>query len=90
MADLRHIKARIRAIAHSPGNVTLSDIEWVVNQLGNHGYAVGCRQGTHGKLFRVDARRFMVSGHNPGSKQVKLYAVSDFLDAMTELGLNEE
>lgn len=90
MAEINHIKAKIVEIAQSPKNVTLSDIEWVVNQLGKHGYDTGFRQGTHGKLFRVGGQRFMVSGHNPGGKQVKPYAVENFINAMTELGLYEE
>jgi hypothetical protein len=32
----------------------------------------------------------MMSRHHPGSKQVKSYAVEDFLDAMADLGWYEE
>ena len=90
MSELQKIRTRIAEIAQRPKNVTLSDIEWVVNQPGKHGYDTVSRQGTHGRLFRVSSQRFMVSGHNPGSKQVKQYAVWDFINAMTELGLYEE
>jgi hypothetical protein len=89
MADLETIKERIRDIAYRQQNVTFDEIQWVVNQLGQF-YDVGMRRATHGVLFRVENQRFMVSSHNPGSKQVKSYAVNGFINAMIELGLCEE
>lgn len=89
MADPEKVKAKIRDIAGRRNNVTLDEIEWVVNQLGEF-YPVGAREARHGKLFRVANQRFMVNSHNPGSKQVKPYSVDDFVDAMTELGWYED
>jgi hypothetical protein len=90
MADLESIKSFIGELAGRPNNVTLDEIEWVVNQLGdNHGYTVKCRQTRHCLLFRVGDQRFGVNVHNPGNRQVKRYSVKDFLNAMIELELFE-
>ena len=89
MADLDKIKKRIAEIASSPKNVTLAEIEWVVDRLGEHGHRVTKRDATHGKLFSVGSQRFMVNHHNPGNTQAKPYSVKDFLNAMIELGLYE-
>jgi hypothetical protein len=89
MASLEAIKEKIRDIAGRRRNVTFDEIQWVVNQLGQF-YKVGSRPARHGALFTVGSQRFMVSSHNPGSKQVKSYSVDDFIDAMIELGLYEE
>ena len=89
MADLETIKEKIRNIAGHRKNVTFDEIQWVVSQLGQF-YDVGMRRATHGVLFKVGNQRFMVSSHNPGSKQVKSYAVDGFINAMVELGLCEE
>jgi hypothetical protein len=89
MAGLEAIKEKIRDIAGRRRNVTFDEIKWVVDQLGQF-YDVGSRRATHGTLFRVDNQRFMVSSHNPGSKQVKSYSVDGFINAMVELGLCEE
>jgi hypothetical protein len=89
MADLDTIKEKIRGIARRPKNVTFDEISWVVNQLGQF-YEVGSRFAKHGALFTVENQRFMVSPHNPGSKQVKAYSVAGFINAMIELGLYEE
>jgi hypothetical protein len=89
MADLETIKERIRDIAGRRRNVTFDEIQWVVNQLGQF-YNVGMRPARHGALFKVENQRFMVSSHNPGSKQVKSYSVDGFINAMVELGLCEE
>lgn len=89
MASLERIKNAIRDIADRPKNVTVDEIEWVINQLGQF-YRVSSRTARHGKLFTVSNCRFMVCLHNPGSKQVKSCYVGVFIDAMTELGLYEE
>jgi len=89
MASLEEVRKRIREIASKPKNVTYGEIEWVVNQLRQF-YDVKERQAKHGTLFRVGNQRFMVSGHNPGNRQVKKYCVDDFVGAMVELGLYEE
>ena len=76
MADPEKIRQRIRDIAQRHTNVTVDEIEWVVNQLAPF-YAVNVRDARHGRLFRVGNRRFMVNCHNPGSKQVKAYSVDE-------------
>lgn len=91
MGEIERVKDAIARIAGRPNNVTIDEIEWVVNQLGNHhGYAVGVRRTKHCLLFRVQDQRFGVNVHNPGSKQVKTYSVRSFLEAMIELGLYED
>jgi hypothetical protein len=87
MAELDRIKERIRDIADRKESVTLSEIKWVVDRLGEHHYRVTDRKATHGILFGVGSTRFMVNCHNKGSKQVKAYSVQDFATAMMELGL---
>ena len=89
MADLAKIQTVIADIAQRGKNVKLSEIEWVMEQLRQHGYDVSSRDARHGKLFRVDSQRFMVNHHNPGSNKVKAYSVQDFVSAMIELGLYE-
>jgi hypothetical protein len=88
MADLERIKGRIADIDGRRTNVTLEEIEWVVDQLSGI-FQVRTRDARHGKLFRVGNTRFMINHHNPGNKQVKRYSVDDFCNAMTELGLLE-
>jgi hypothetical protein len=89
MAELSRIRAKISELAQRENNVTLSEIEWVADQLGQNGYEVKYRAARHGKLFRVGSQRFMVNYHNPGNTQVKAYSVRDFINAMIELGLYE-
>jgi hypothetical protein len=90
MAELKKIKERIRELVERKANVTLSEIEWVVNHLEEHGYRISSRPATHGKLFGVGATRFMVNCHNRGNKQVKEYSVQDFANAMMDLELYED
>ena len=89
MASLEEIRGRIRVIASRPKNVTFEEIQWVVSQLQQF-YSVKERTAKHGTLFSIAGQRFMVSGHNPGRKQVKKYCVDDFINAMVELGLYED
>lgn len=89
MASAEKIREKIADIAQRRRNVTLDEIEWVVNQLAQF-HSVHSRPARHGKLFRVDDQKFMVNAHNPGSKQVKGYSVDDFIDALMELGWYEE
>ena len=86
MKDEKNIKAAIREIAQRRKNVSLDEIQNVVEQIG--GELV--RKTRHGPLFRVGSRRFMINAHNPGSKQIKAYSVDDFIEAMTELGWYED
>jgi hypothetical protein len=83
------IKERIQDIAQRRSNVTLAEIEWVMEKLGDS-YKVRRRDARHGVLFGIENLRFMVNHHNPGNKQVKSYSVDEFVSAMIELGLYEE
>jgi hypothetical protein len=89
MASLEQVRKAIGDIARNPRNVTYEEIEWVVNQL-RQVHDVKERPAKHGTLFRVGNQRFMVSGHNPGHKQVKRYCVDNFISAMIELGLYDD
>src|SRR5262249_7357285 len=82
------VKKAIAAIAGRRNNVTLNEIEWVVERLVGR-FPIRRRQARHGVLFGVGSQRFMVNCHNPGSKQVKSYSVDEFINAMAELGLYE-
>jgi len=88
MADLEEIKERIAELGGRRRNVSLAEIEWVLNQLSEH-YPVKIRRATHGILYRIGGLRFMVSGHNPGNRQVKPCYVDEFCAKMEELGLYE-
>jgi hypothetical protein len=90
MASVEKIKAAIAQIAQRRKNTTLSEIEWVINQLGEQGHPVRSRSTTHGVLYAVGSARFSVCVHNPGSKQVKACYVDGFLDAMIEIGMYGE
>lgn len=91
MADIEKIKQTIADIAQRRNNVTVSEIEWVISRLREHGFDVReGRKTKHGTLYGVGARRFGVCTHHPGGKQVKACYVDDFADAMIEIGLYEE
>lgn len=90
MSNTEKVKERIREIARSRKNVTLEEIEWVVNQFEGI-YDVHARDTSgHGCVFRVGDQQFSVCKHHRGSKQVKACYVDAFIDAMTELGWYEE
>lgn len=91
MSKTEQVKERIREIARSRKNVTLDEIEWVVNQLGSI-YEVHARdtKSGHGRIFRIGDQKFGVCKHHRGGKQVKPCYVDDFIDAMIELGWYEE
>jgi len=89
MGHEQRIRDTIRDIAQRRNNVTLDEIEWVMEKL-KETYKTRRRQARHGVLFGIENLRFMVNCHNPGSKQVKSYSVDEFIDAMEELGLYEE
>jgi hypothetical protein len=90
MAELRRVVARITELAGRRKNVSVDEIEWVVNQLNGLGYDTNVRGTQHNKIFRVDKAIFTVCSHNKGSKQIKPCYVDNFLNAMVELGLYEE
>jgi len=79
----RAVREKIREIAQRPRNVTLNEIEWVIDRLAER-YPVRIRRAG------VGDRRFILNVHNPGSKQVKPYSVHDFIDVMIDLGEYEE
>jgi hypothetical protein len=89
MADIGRIRERIAEIAHRKKNVELSEIEWVVNNLGRNGYSVSQRGNEHWIIFRVGERPFTICPHHKGSKQIKVCYVEEFLDAMEDLDLYE-
>jgi hypothetical protein len=95
MADFGRIRERICELAGRRKNVTLAEIEWVMNQLGRSGYHVSARKTLHAYLYVVgDAvvgkARFAVCPHNKGAKQIKSCYVDEFLNAMIKLGLYED
>jgi hypothetical protein len=91
MASLEKVKGTISQIARQRNATTASEIEWVVNQLSEHGFVVRePRKTRHGVLYGVGTVRFGVCSHNRGSKHVKGCYVDDFINAMIELGLYEE
>lgn len=91
MADAAKVRERIREIAQARNNVTVEEIEWVVNQLRGT-YDVNDRptNSGHGHLYRIGNRIFSVCVHHKGSKQVKSCYVDEFIDAMTDLGWYED
>jgi hypothetical protein len=89
MADIPHIKKRIGEMAQRRKNVVLSEIQWVVENLGKNGYSVSQRGNEHWIVFRVNKRQFALCPHHRGSKQIKVFYVDEFLDAMEDLDLYE-
>jgi hypothetical protein len=83
--DEARVRKAIKEIAQRRNNVTLEEIEWVVDKLAER-HTMRRRTARHGVLFGVGEQRFMVNCHTPGSKQVKKYSVDSFIDAMIELG----
>jgi predicted RNA binding protein YcfA (HicA-like mRNA interferase family) len=90
MASIEQVKSRISEIAQRPTNVTLSEIEWVMNQLQQSGFQVRRRKTTHGILYGVNSVRFSICPHHSGSRQLKPRYVEEFAKAMVELGLYEK
>lgn len=86
MSDWDEVKARVAQIAERPRNVELDEIVWVIKRLEKY-FPVNIRDFPHGVIFRIADQRFTVTGHNPGSKQVKPCYVRKFLRAMTALGI---
>lgn len=89
MPDIERLKRDIRDIANRPKAVAFEEIERIVNQLQLLGYSANSRPTKHGYIFRVDDEIFHVSKHNPGSSQLKVCYVREFLGAMINLGLYE-
>jgi hypothetical protein len=89
MADIEHIRAKIAELAERRKNVVLSEIQWVVNNLGANGYEVSSKSNSHQTFFRVGGQPFGVCHHHRGSKQIRKCYVDEFLNAMELLGLYE-
>lgn len=94
MAELGRLRERICELAGRRKNVTLAEIEWVMNQLDRSGYDVSSRKTLHAHLYVVGdgvagKARFAVCPHNRGAKQLKSCYVDEFLNAMAKLGLYE-
>ncbi len=90
MATIDRIRDAIVNIGRAPKNVTAAQIEWVLNQIEQHGFQVRRRRTLHGMLYVVNSSRFSVCTHHPGSKQIKACYVHEFLRAMMEIGLYED
>jgi hypothetical protein len=90
MAELKKIKERIRELAGRPKNVRLSEIEWVVKNLGLNGFQVRATANVHQAMFTVDGMKFGVCTHQGGSSQLRPGYVKQFLSTMIELGLYDE
>jgi len=88
--DLHEIRQSIRDVAGRPKNVTLAEIERIVEHLGRNGFTVRSRTaGEHAVIFHVKDEVFSVCTHNRGSKQLKPCYVRAFLKAMIEVDLYE-
>jgi hypothetical protein len=90
MPTIEKVKETIATIAQRRKNVALSEIEWVLNQLRDHGWDVRERKTRHGVLYGVGSERFSVCTHHPGSREVKPCYVDNFAEAMANLGLYED
>jgi hypothetical protein len=94
MADIKKIKLKIKEIAEgSRKNVVIEDIEWIVDQLGEHGYSTSKRttgRGGHSRMFGVNEASFNICTHHKGSKQLRRNYVIDFVEAMILVGLYED
>jgi hypothetical protein len=90
MAELKKIKARIQELAGRPRNVRLSEIEWVVKNLGLNGFQTRAASNVHQTVFTVNGKKFGVCTHLGGSSQLRPEYVRQFLNAMIDLGLYDE
>ena len=88
MASEEKIRARILEIAEKPKNVTLADIDWVMNQLKRFG-DVDVSENVHRKVWCFEGALFSVCPHHKGSKQLKPAYVNEFLNAMMKTGWYE-
>ena len=88
MASKEKIKAKILEIAAGPKNVTLADIDWVMNQLKQFGTVI-VSENVHRKVWCFEGELFSVCPHHKGSKQLKLPYVKEFLNVMIKTGWYE-
>jgi hypothetical protein len=89
MDERVRVQDAIRAIAGRRKNVTLNEIDWVVNQLELY-HPVVRKENEHGVRYRIGGARFGVCTHHRGNKQLKRCYVDDFISAMIELGWFDE
>src|SRR5260370_17554500 len=80
------IRNVIQDIAQRRNNVTLSEIEWVIDKLSET-YTVRRPEARHGVLFGFGNQRFMVNHHNPGNKQTQSHSCISFVNPILQLGL---
>ncbi|MEO8096079.1 MAG: hypothetical protein ABI811_00135 [Acidobacteriota bacterium] len=90
MAELEKIQQRIREIAESRNNVTVSDIDSVISDLGKCGFTFRMKAKGHYKMYTLDDATFSVCTHHPGQKQILPCYVREFLRSMIELGIYEQ
>jgi hypothetical protein len=88
MAAAEKIRERILEIANRPNNVTLADIDWVMNQLKQFGKVIAT-QNVHRKVWCFEGALFSVCPHHKGRKQLKPAYVNEFLKAMMKTGWYE-
>jgi hypothetical protein len=88
MASAEKIRLRIRQIASRPRNVTLGDIEWVMNQLRDF-EDITVVGNEHRKAWTIRDETFGVCTHHRGVKQIKPAYVKSFLNAMINTGWYE-
>lgn len=88
MPSAEKIRSRIHEIASKPKNVTLGDIEWVMNQLRDF-EEITVVGNEHRKAWTIDDVTFGVCTHHRGAKQIKPVYVKSFLNAMIETGWYE-
>lgn len=88
MSNEEKIRRTIREIASRKQNVTLSEIERVMNQLNAFG-TVSFVENDHQRLYSFEGIRFGICTHHPGKKQIKAIYVKNFLRVMAETGWYE-
>lgn len=85
MSNPEKIRRAIREISQRKANVTLGEIEWVMDQLKQY-CKVTERQNDHQRMYSINGHRFGVCTHLGGSKQLNPAYVRAFLLAMEDVG----
>ena len=89
MSNEEKVRRTIKQIAARKQNVTLDEIDWVMNQIAKHGCLVVV-ENDHQRIYSLDGVRFGVCTHHSGRKQIKAIYVKAFISAMRDLGWYEE
>jgi hypothetical protein len=89
MSNEVKIRSAIREIAGRKKNVTLAEIERLMNQLKEHAVVTSV-ENDHQRIYSIDGVRFGICTHHPGSKQIKSAYVKEFLRVMSETGWYED